>query len=239
MKSIAPVFISMMAIGATAYTEGTPTSTYSPVITESGCPAKYDPTCPYFCNGRGQGSFCSPNFITGPGTPGCYVCPGIPSECPSTPNDSCAYICTGSEDINLGPGSPNVFCAPSDASLGPLGDSTTKAISCVPCSDDESPVVPPPPEDTTTPTVPLPQRIRLHLLSLLPQIIRLHLLFPSLGRYNYIYYPSSLRKYDYTDYSSTVKQYDYGSATTRVHWRSLARFYWWSRDFWTCCYRFI
>ncbi|KAF3158944.1 hypothetical protein TWF225_003346 [Orbilia oligospora] len=155
MKTSTQVLLSLMAIGASAYPEGTPTAEYSPVVTGDGCPAKYDPNCPYFCNSRGQGSNCSPNFITGPGTPGCFVCPGIPSECPSKPNDSCAYICTGSADINLGPGSPNVFCAPSDASLGPFGDSTTKAITCVLCSDDDdgTPTDPPPSEDTETPTV--------------------------------------------------------------------------------------
>ncbi|KAF3308940.1 hypothetical protein TWF173_000606 [Orbilia oligospora] len=158
MKTSTQVLLSLMAIGASAYPEGTPTAEYSPVVTGDGCPAKYDPNCPYFCNSRGQGSNCSPNFITGPGTPGCFVCPGIPSECPSKPNDSCAYICTGSADINLGPGSPNVFCAPSDASLEPLGDSTTKAITCVICSDDDdgTPTDPPPSEDTETPTVPPP-----------------------------------------------------------------------------------
>ncbi|KAK6510383.1 hypothetical protein TWF506_009493 [Arthrobotrys conoides] len=159
MKAVNRVLLSLMAIGASAYAEETPAATYDPVITGGGCPAKFDPNCPYYCNSRGQGSDCSPNFITGPGTPGCFVCPGIPSECPSKPNDSCAYICTGSADINLGPGSPNVFCAPSDASLGPLGDSTTQAISCVLCSDDGdgSPTVPPPEGETTTLPAPPPE----------------------------------------------------------------------------------
>ncbi|KAK6511901.1 hypothetical protein TWF481_000805 [Arthrobotrys musiformis] len=158
MKFTTPVLLSMvsMAIRVSADTEeATPTGTYDAEVTDASCPAKFDVNCPYYCNSRGQGSFCSPNFITGPGTPGCYVCPGIPSECPATPSEDCAYICTGSDDINLGPGAPNVFCAPSNASLGPLGGSTTKAISCVPCEDD-TPVISTPsdPATTTAPSVP-------------------------------------------------------------------------------------
>ncbi|KAK6335270.1 hypothetical protein TWF718_010704 [Orbilia javanica] len=143
MKSIAPVFFSLVAISNSVYAQA-----YDPTITDGGCPGKYDPNCPYYCGSRGQGSFCSPNFITGPGTPGCFVCPGIPSECPSTPNGSCAYICTGTENINLGPGSPNVFCAPSDASLGPFEGKML--ITCVPCTEDDGPIISPP-EDTPTP----------------------------------------------------------------------------------------
>ncbi|KAK6529230.1 hypothetical protein TWF281_008411 [Arthrobotrys megalospora] len=154
MKSfVAPVVLSMMAVGASAYTSEPPTST-TPTPKPTGCPATYDPACHFFCGSRGSGSYCtSSNFLTGPGTPGCNVCPGIPGECPAVPEKSCAYLCTKTGEIVLGPGSPDVFCSPNNATLGPLNVDLTgpNAITCVPCESDDGE-----PEPTTTTATPVP-----------------------------------------------------------------------------------
>ncbi|KAK6537575.1 hypothetical protein TWF694_011757 [Orbilia ellipsospora] len=139
-----PSYITTTSVSSYSIPTSTPgystttTSTTMPIgspipVRSETCPTVYNPNCPFLCGGPANGPSCSTSWFY-LGQSGCTICPGIPSTCPYTPTQSCAYICQA-----RGVAGSAKFCWSDDISSPGL-------MSCSSCSGSGSTsTVPPPP----------------------------------------------------------------------------------------------
>ncbi|KAK6495012.1 hypothetical protein TWF481_003040 [Arthrobotrys musiformis] len=136
MKAITVLSIGALLIGAAAQTAERTNDTCSETFT-------FD--CPYICVYI-MGTICSKRYWVGSNASGCSPCPGIPSTCPATWIENCAYICentgfksdpwcspddltpSGNAKCTVCPGKPVITAAPAPSVISGIPQPLTTTV---------------------------------------------------------------------------------------------------------------